>query len=822
MSSGRLQQLFDTAVELAPTERPAFLDRECADDPALREQLRSLLAVDRRLQHTRIAPVTPAPLLWAGALSAGVRPGQQLGAFRVCEPLGQGGMGVVFRGERHEGPVQQQVAIKIVRREYLEADVLRRFELERQTLATLHHPYIARLLDAAQLDDGTPYFVMEYVDGAPITEYCRRHNLDLRARITLMRHVCQAVAHAHRHLIVHRDLKPGNILVGTDALPKLLDFGIAKRLGTLAPEQTGTGRQFFSPGYSAPEQFRGEPVHVGCDIYALGVLLHELLTEVRPFDFTGMSLGQIEALLDSVPPPAPSTRLTGAARRAVRGDLDDIVLRCLRKAPAERYGSVEQLEADLGHYLNGQPVAARGGHAWYRVRKFVARHRWAVSIAALSAAALAGAALLLWQQNLALRSERDLSRQALDLMKDAFAAADPIRTSGADISARQILDSAQKRLDGVADQPALYATLAHTIGEVNLSLGQTETATALLGRAVAAAAAANWDAAAQSQLQTRYARALINADQLDRAQAALTAAHAHDPVDSADWSLQQARVWSRRGEHALAVARLRALAQQIDARPPTDEFATGVRLSLADALTAADQVDQTLQVLDATLAWQRQLLPASHPQVLRTRMRQVSALRAAERLEDARSGAAELVDAVVRVFGADSAEASYGYNSLARTLEALDRTDEALDAYRKALSAAQRAHGRDHANTRRIEFNLAYTLDRIGGHAEEAEVHYREALLQSELRGGPQSVMAVYFRLYYARFLDGQGRGPEALRLLTPADGWLGIEGSDPENRAEYLKTLGALHARGCASDAAATPHCQRAQVWLQRSVSDP
>lgn len=820
--SGRLQALFDAAVDLPPADCAAFLDRECADDPALREQLRSLLAVDRRLQHTTVAPVTPAPLLWAGALTAGVRPGQRLGAFRVCEPLGQGGMGVVFRGERCDGPVQQQVAIKVVRREYLEADVLRRFELERQTLATLDHPYIARLLDAAELDDGTPYFVMELVAGAPITEYCRQQQLPLRERLQLMRHVCQAVAHAHRHLIVHRDLKPGNILVSSDALPKLLDFGIAKRLGTMAPEQTGTGRQFFSPGYSAPEQFRGDPVHVGCDIYALGVLLYELLADCRPFDFTGLSLGQIEALLDTRPAPAPSTRVHGAARRALRGDLDDIVLRCLRKAPAERYGSVEQLDADLGHYLSGQPVSARGGHTWYRWRKFLARHRWAASTAALSALALTGASALLWQQNLALRSERDLSRQALQLMQDAFAAADPIRTSGADISARQILDSAQHRLDSVADQPALYATLAHSIGEVNLSLGQTEAATNLLGRAVAAAAAADWTAAAQSALQVRYARALVNADQLDRAEQALAAARTLLPEPGADWSLQQARVQSRRGEHAAAIAQLQALVAQVQTRPPTDEFATGVRLSLADALAVAGRTSEVLVVLDQILDWQRQLLPATHPQVLRTRMRRVSALRSAERLEEARAGAAELVDAVVKVFGDDSAEASYGYNSLARTLEALGRSEAALAAYRKALAAAQRAHGRDHANTRRIEFNLAFTLDRLGGHAEEAEAHYREALLQSELRAGPQSPMAVYFRLYYARFLDREGRSEAALRLLTPSDGWLGISASDAENRAQYLQTLAALRARLCPAPTAANSACQRAADWLQRPAPTP
>ncbi|MCB1601122.1 MAG: serine/threonine-protein kinase [Lysobacterales bacterium] len=834
MQTSRLQQLFDSAVDLDCAARKAFLDHECADDPALREQLRSLLAVDQRLAHTTVQQVGAEAIAMAAARSDGrLQPGQRLGAFQLCEPIGQGGMGVVYRGERVDGPVKQHVAIKVVRREYLDADVLRRFELERQTLATLDHPYIARLLDAAELNDGTPYFVMEFVAGVPITDYCAQQNLDLRTRVRLMRQVCRAVSHAHRHLIVHRDLKPGNILVTGDGLPKLLDFGIAKSLSPVTAAnwaaQTSTGRLFFSPGYAAPEQFRGQRVHVGCDVYALGVLLYELLTGVRPFDFTGLSLGQIEVLLEATPPQAPSSRIESgmadgrARRRALRGDLDGIVLRCLRKSPLERYGSVDQLDEDLGRYLEGLPVAARRGHSWYRLRKFVARHRWAVSIASASVFALSLAALMLWQQNLALRQERDVSQQTLDIMRDAFAEADPIRASGADISARQILESARKRLDRIdADQPALFAKLAQSIAEVDLSLGQSDQAASLLDRARQAAVRAGWEAGAQAHLLALRARALINADRLNQAQQALDASRSLSPGDSSlEWQVLQGRLWCIREEFDRGLQMLRTVMERVADRSADDELATTVRLSLAEGLGLAGDKAAVLATLEETLTWQKQRLGDSHPQVLRTRMRRVSALRALNRTDEAAAEAASVVDQIVHVFGADTAEAALAYNAFGRTLEVSGRAEESLRAYRQALTATQRAQGLDHSNTRRVQFNLAYALQASGQHDAEAEALYREVLALTEQRSGKQSEMATYVRLYLGRFLQERGRQGEAFELLTPADGWAGLERASDDNRGRYLLTLDQLSKEtGCGN--AANSACARAKDWIQRAANLP
>src|SRR5581483_2164231 len=332
-----------------------------------------------------------------------------------------GGMGTVYRAERVDGSVSQEVAVKFVRRELVDALTLKRFQLERQVMATLNHPYIARLLDASQLDDGTPYYVMEFVHGLAITEYCDREALDARARVALVRKVCGAVAEAHRELIVHRDLKPGNILVDETGNPKLLDFGIAKPIGAasgIAGDETGTAYRYFSPQYAAPEQLGGAPVGVACDVYALGLLLYELLAGQRPFDLAGLSAGQIERLIKEVPPAAPSSALARSSGISARvrhlcGDLDGIVMRCLRKLPNERYASVEQLEADLGNYLEGRPVQARGGHGWYRAQKFVMRNKLAVSAAALFAATLiVGAAAFAWQAHIANQRAADLAEVA--------------------------------------------------------------------------------------------------------------------------------------------------------------------------------------------------------------------------------------------------------------------------------------------------------------------------------------------------------------------------------------------------------------------------
>ncbi|HET7845401.1 MAG TPA: serine/threonine-protein kinase, partial [Xanthomonadales bacterium] len=284
----RLQDLFAAALERDGTDRARFLERECANDAPLLAELRALLAADAKVADLTAPPLAPELSGVLADLVPGSLTGSRVGAFELREELGRGGMGSVYRAERVDGTVRQQVAVKFVLRERLDANMLRMFALERELMAALDHPYVARLIDAAQLDDGTPYYVMEYVAGASITEFCERSRLDVRARVELLRKVCDAVAEAHRKLVVHRDLKPTNILVSVNGTPKLVDFGIARPHGSL----DAAGDRFFSLQYAAPEQVAGGDVGTACDVHALGVVLYELLTRRKPFDFAGMAPAQ--------------------------------------------------------------------------------------------------------------------------------------------------------------------------------------------------------------------------------------------------------------------------------------------------------------------------------------------------------------------------------------------------------------------------------------------------------------------------------------------------------------------------------------------------
>ncbi len=428
--NNRLQDLFLKAIELPPAEREDFLRRECRDDGTLLEQVRKLLAADALVKDSTAVPMSRQ--LGESLKNWDAVPGDdsRVGPYELREEIGRGGMGRVFRAERIDGSVNQEVAIKFVRWELVDEKLVRRFQLERQLMAALQHPYVARLIDAGELDDRTPYYVMEYIHGIPITEYCRRQALTVRQRVELMRKVCAAVADAHRQLVVHRDLKPGNVLVTIDGTPKLLDFGIAKPLRPIpGHEETQTQERFFSPGYAAPEQFTGEPVGVSVDVYALGVMLYELLSGSKPFKLDGLTPSQIERLICDMPPTAPSEVLEASGslqvRAQLRGDLDGIILRCLRKLPSERYASVEQLDNDLDNYLKGLPVSARGGERWYRARKFVGRNKVAVAAGiAVTVSVLGGLAGFAWEAREAQRRAQELEA-VVKFQARTFAQLDP-------------------------------------------------------------------------------------------------------------------------------------------------------------------------------------------------------------------------------------------------------------------------------------------------------------------------------------------------------------------------------------------------------------
>jgi eukaryotic-like serine/threonine-protein kinase len=432
-----LKALFERASEMNLSERMSYLDSSCAGDPELREELQSLLNCndDERNQILDKPLTVLAPDLAFQDESDIL--GELVGPYRLKRLIGQGGMGVVYEAWREDGQYRQRVALKLIRRNATSELLVRRFRQERQILAALSHPHIARLLEGGVTSGGQPYFVMEYVEGLPIKEYCETNNLSLRERVTLFRDVCSAVQYAHQNLIVHRDLKPSNILVTDDGEVKLLDFGIAKLLHEeqeVLPSATRTDVLLMTPKYASPEQMRRAQVTTVSDVYSLGVILYELLTSRYPYAEEDGLLFEMEQMICQQDPPKPSSVVArpdkAGARRAsdpahsatsvephlspeirsrqLRGDLDNIVLKAIAKELSSRYISAEALSEDIRRYLSGEPVIAHPPTVVYRSKKFISRHRAAVASVLMIVLSLGLGIIAASEQ--ALRAERERER----------------------------------------------------------------------------------------------------------------------------------------------------------------------------------------------------------------------------------------------------------------------------------------------------------------------------------------------------------------------------------------------------------------------------
>ena len=408
----RIENLFESALAIAPEERAAFLDRVCDGDTELRREVEAMIVAGRDFGGAIESAIAEEATDLAD--SGGALLGKRIGPWKLTGVLGYGGTGTVYLAARDDQAFHKHAAVKLVKRGMETAQVLKRFRRERQILARLDHPYIARLLDGGSTEDGAPYFIMEYVDGTSITEYCARHELRVADRLRLFLSVCSAVQFAHQNLVVHRDLKPGNIFITKDGTPKLLDFGLAKLTLPDLEDQTVTVMRMMTPDYASPEQVRGEPVTTATDVYSLGVVLYELLTGRRPFETKTTSWPELERTICHTEPDSPATIVAD-----LRGDLENIVLKALRKEPVRRYNSVEQFAEDIRRHLAGLPVQARKDTLRYRTGKFVRRNRWPVAVGALATAGLMLAtAIAVVQANRAQRQFEGARSMAMTLLID--------------------------------------------------------------------------------------------------------------------------------------------------------------------------------------------------------------------------------------------------------------------------------------------------------------------------------------------------------------------------------------------------------------------
>lgn len=731
----RIEEVFRTVVDRSPAERDAHLTSVCGGDEELRREVLELLAhetadgfLEDPIKHATFA-VTNEP--------ADEMLGQRIGVYRLTRLIGRGGMGAVYEALRDDQQFDQRVALKLIKRGMDSEFVRERFLRERQILAGLDHPHIARLLDGGSTADGLPYFAMEFVEGKPITDYCQQQKLSLEAALKLFRDVCAAVQHAHQKLAVHRDLKPSNILVTADGTPKLLDFGIAKLLSPDPGEaltRTETAIRLMTPDYASPEQVRGGTITTATDVYALGVVLYELLTGRRPYQFETYAPLAIERAICDTEVARPSEAIGQSLKlgRQLTGDLDNIVMMALRKEPARRYQSVEKFSEDIRRYLDGLPVAARADTFTYRAGKFVRRHKFGVATIVLVLISLLGGIFTTARAARQARAERDRANQAAAAAEAAtkslvamFEFADPGKSKGNAITAKELLDQgAEKVVSELKDQPAAQARLLDSIGRLYLSIGGYDRAQPLL----------------EESLKLR--RQTLGEQHLDVAESL------HD---------LGALVYER-GDYARSETlyreayRLRHKLLGVEHLYTADSMA-----GLGRALIALGKFAEAEPLVREALALRRKQLPPDHKDIANSLLHGLGRLLNEQgKFAEAAETFRESLAIHRKLYGAEHPSTAASMNNLAVMLRELGDYQGAEALAREALSLRRKLHGEEHPDVTGNMVSLAALLQDKGEY-QEAEQLYRQALLLRRKLFGENNVRLTSTMSSLATLLDAKG-----------------------------------------------------------------
>ncbi|QQP94941.1 serine/threonine-protein kinase [Lysobacter enzymogenes] len=799
---------FARALELPPAARAGFLDQVCAahvDPDGLRAAVARLLAAHEAMEAESSGDREALP--WRGGAAPlwsdddhGLSAGERAGAFVIERELGAGGMGRVYLARRAVEDGEQRVALKLAASPLWAPQVQRRLRRERELLASLEHPNIARLIDVGELPSGQPYFAMEYVDGEPIAAWCDRHRLPLRARIELALQALAAVDYAHRRLVLHRDLKSSNVLVDSEGRARLLDFGIAK---AVAPGAAATvdAQAFFSPASAAPEQVSGAATSVATDVYALGVLLYELLCGQLPLDADERSAAELTRAIAHEIPALASRRLArleareperaaavaqarGAAsaralRRQLQGDLDAILARCLRKEPEQRYASVERLGDDLRAWLHAQPVAARGGERWYRLGKFVRRQRLPLALATIAVALTAGFVVHTVLQARELAQARDRaearrlqSERVTAFMVDLFRASDPSQARGRDPSARELLARAAKGLQENRD-PETRAALTAAIAEVEFNLSDYEAAERLSAEALRLRLAQpdTEPAVLRRTYALRAQAALLRADYAG-AETFLTQAERRLTPEAEDEALTllrlRARLSQAQGKLDLALAQWQRADDAHRRRYGRDDPRSAqARRGLASALLAAGQEQRGSQLL-AELPQTRSGDSGNDPAAAKALASQARQRRDAGDYAEAERAATEALRIDLTLYGEDHEETAAVFNLLGTIAQSRDDYRAALAWFERTLAVRMKVFGPKHPRVASSEFNLGVMRHLFLDDPRGAEPHLRRAV-EIAAAATPDHLNLAMYRLGWAMDLHDLGRIAEARAALAPA-----------------------------------------------------
>jgi len=787
--------LFDAVLDIPAAEQDAYLAQAAGDDTALLEDVRQLLTAHRASGDFLENAAQPdgAALLretWDASAAPSLT---RVGPFRVVREIGRGGMGTVYLAERDDAQFEQRVALKVVRGLGADASLVRRFREERRILARLEHRHIARLLDGGVTDDGTPWFAMEFIEGERIELWCDTRSLSIDARLRLFEATCEAVQYAHSQLVVHRDLKPSNILVTAAGELKLLDFGVAKLLSAEDVDVTQTVIG-MTPQYAAPEQVRGQPVTTATDIYALGVLLYELLTGKRPYDVSQRSAAEIERIVCDVEPPRPSTtfdsddradrarnRGTTADRlqRRLRGDLDTMVAKAMKKNPAERYPTVAAFAEDLRRYLNHETISARPDSPAYRAARFVRRHRGSVTLAAALALGIVVVTLREYRLRSLAEAETRTARSVEQYLLTVFGTADPFLpndTSAAGTTARQLLDRGTARLDtALATEPQVRSRLRTALGRVYASLGLYDQSGRQLELALSELRQLGSDRnAAGAAILDELGLLRDRQGRIEEADSLLgMALERHRSVSSGSDSATAAtlehlsEVRRERNDFPAAEALIREALSIRRALHGDSALATTVsQQMLAEVLHDQGADSLAAPLFREALATRERLLGRDHPMVAKTMFNFALTERRLGHIAAAETLYRRTLDVQRRTLGEDHPAVASTLNGLADLLQkAASRSDEAEVLLRQALAINRRRLGEQHVEVSTNLGNLAVIVRERGDYAG-AEALLRQALAIDEATFGPQHSYVAYDLNEIATVLRMRGKPDSAVPIF--------------------------------------------------------
>jgi serine/threonine protein kinase/Flp pilus assembly protein TadD len=781
------EPIFQAAADLPPESRAAILAERCGEDAELLALVKRLLALHDRGLGSFLQP--SADETASKTIQDDSHESTSIGPYRILETIGEGGMGTVYHAEQSK-PIHRRVALKVIKPGMDSKQVIARFEVEREALALMDHPNIAKVLDAGETEQGGPYFVMDLVKGEPITEYCDRHTLSTRERLDLFIPVCRAVQHAHQKGIIHRDLKPSNILVTTSdgkPVPKVIDFGIAKATTATLTEKTlftQQGQLIGTPAYMSPEQAEVGPLDVDTrsDVYSLGVILYELLAGVPPFDpktLQKAGLVEIQRIIREEEPPKPSTKVSTAgedskevARRhhtdsrtlvhELRGELDWIVLKAMEKERTRRYETASSLALDIRRFMRDEPIEASPPSALYRSRKFAKRHKVPIGVAAAILITLLGALIyssIQWRLTQVARDEseeaRNESEAVTKFLSDMLASVDPGK-QGREVTVKEVLEEAAKTIgENFPDQPLIEARLRQTIGNTYLALGDLE--------------------AAEQQLEpaSEIRRQVLGEEHEQTMVAIANLARVYSDLD-------------RNDEAAVLLEKSLEISRRVLGEEHPETISTMVRL--VAPYGRLGRYDDAESLLVKTLSLSRRVLGEEHQDTIGTINNLALVYRLQGRYDDAESLLVETLEVRRRVLGEEHLQTLQSMRNLAIVYRAQGRYGEAEALHKEILEFERRVLGEEHPNTLRTKHNLAVVYFDLGRY-DDAEPLIESTLEINRRVRGDDHPNTLWSMVDLASLYMNQSRYTEAEALFRD-----GLDGQRRVLGEEHPTTLWTMN----------------------------